>query len=77
MFKTDQSMNIDEKDRRGYTQIHRAFECGRWTDIKKLVDRGARIDVIAPSGASLKDFAGGLKRAGLYTRLVRYLKSMV
>ncbi len=77
MLKPDQNMNIDEKDRRGYTPMHRAFECGRWGDVKKLVDCGARVDVIAPSGASLKDFAKGLKRAGLYQRLVQYTKGLV
>jgi len=70
-------MNVNETDRQGYKPIHRAIASGEWKKIKKLADKGASIDVIAPSGASLKDFAEGLRKAELYSRLLRYRKGLL
>ena len=65
---------IDEKDTRGYTPLHRAFQEGNWEQVRTIVNKGAKLNVLTPAGASLKDFAEGIGQASLYQRLKRFLE---
>lgn len=63
----------DIKDKRGYLPIHLAFEKRSWAEIKRAVDGGAEITVLAPSGASLEEFAEGLGLSRLFKQLKIYV----
>lgn len=63
----------DKKDKRGYQPIHLAFKKRSWVEIRRAVDGGAEITVLAPSGASLEEFAKGLGLSHLFKQLKIYV----
>jgi len=66
------SAGIDEKDKRGYSHMHRAFQTRDWGAIKEAYDSGAELNVLTPSGATLEDFADGLGLSELFLKLQVY-----